>query len=253
MAIPRLLLISLTGLLMAGLFLISSKPALIWLLGMGLTVGLGLGLFVITTRRLWSLDFWRMSITPIWLWLGSLSMLIVVEQNWARWLIIIAAPLLIGIILDQIRLFYHRPAAYQPYALEHLSGTANLITIFAVCASLYGLRLLLGLPWILLIPLSLCAIALLTYQTFWVNKIDHRQSWRWLAGISLVIPELFVVVGFLPTGYLVSGLVITAGFYLAVNLGRLTLLNSINRRVLSQYVTVSVTVMVMVLLTARWI
>lgn len=233
--------------------LINFTPTLIWAVGSGLSVCLGLGLFLVTTRRLWSLDYWRLSITPLWLWLGSVSMLMVVEQSWARWTIVLGAPLLIGLFLDQARQYHRQPTLYQPYSLEHLSGTANILAIFAVFASLYGVRLWLGLSWIFLIPVSLSAVALLTHQTFWVNKIDHRTSGRWLAAISLIIPELFIAVGFLPTGYLVNALIVAAGFYLVVNLGRLSLLKSVTRRALSQYLSISIAVIALALLTARWI
>src|SRR3989338_2537872 len=116
MRIHNLVPMIVTALLLAGMVLINFNPNLIWLIGTSLSVCLGLCLFWVTTRRLWSLDFWRLSITPLWLWLGSLTMLIVVEQAWARWIIAVGTPLLIGLFLDQARQFHGQPADYQPYS-----------------------------------------------------------------------------------------------------------------------------------------
>jgi hypothetical protein len=170
-----------------------------------------------------------------------------------RWALALAVPFIEGFYLRQLYLYHHAPHEYQPYALEHVSSALNIFVAFLAFSSLYGLKLFLGLGWTLLLPLCIGLVVTLTYQTFWVQKLSERQGLFWVLTIGIVLPEIFISLGFLPTSHLVNGLVMAVVFYLAVIFSRLALRNSLKRTVLLREFGVAFGLVLVVFLTARWV
>ena len=100
---------------------------------------------------------------------------------------------------------------------------------------------------------SMVVIGLLSYQLFWIGDLGFRTQWRTLAVITLVTGELFFAVSFLPTSVYVNGLLMTLGYYTMTGLARNWLLNIRERWVVVRYLLISFSILVIILLTAKWI
>ncbi len=251
--LPRSLPYLTTALLLAGMIAIILSPKFLLPIAVSAVLVFGLAQYLISGQRLWSLTFWALFVTPFWLLVSSFGMLAILESPMIRWALALGIPFVEGFYLRQLFLYHRAPENYQPYALEHFSSALNIIVAFLAFSSLYGLKLFLGLGWALLVPLCVSLVVTLTYQTFWVQKMSERRALLWILIIGIVIPEVFVSLGFLPTSHLVNGLIMAIFFYLAVVFSRSVLKQSLERKTLLREFGVGFGLVTLVLLTARWV
>lgn len=236
-----------------GLGILQLVPNLLFPLAFSLVLILGLILFVVSGQRLWSATFWALLITPFWLLVSSVSLIMIVESSFVRWLLVLAIPCLEALYLRQLFLYRYQTTSYQAYSLENYSVTLNVLVAFFGFSSLFGLKLFLGLGWSVLVPLCIALVVTIMYQSLWVQKMSNAQGVFWLLGIGIVLPEIFVSLGFLPTSHFVDGLIMAILFYLVFRLSRLALDKSFERRLIIRHVAVSFTLIIITLVTARWV
>jgi len=238
---------------LAGLCLIQFFPTLLFPIALSLAVLLGLGTFFIIGAKLWSPTFWALFITPFWLLVSSIALLMILESPLIRWVVALLIPCLEGFYLRQLSVYFHFPEKYQTHALENLSNALNVIVAFFAFSSLYGLKLFLGLGWVLLVPLCVGIVVTIAYQSFWVQKIANKEGALWLIGIGLLLPEMFIVIGFLPTSNIVSGQVMAICFYLIFTISRLAIRHNFDRRLVLRHASLAFCLVIMTLLTAQWV
>ncbi|OGY51325.1 MAG: hypothetical protein A3J59_02555 [Candidatus Buchananbacteria bacterium RIFCSPHIGHO2_02_FULL_56_16] len=206
-----------------------------------------------TGRRLRKAAFWNFIITPFFVVNSGLAFLVFLEGESTRQLVTIIVTVAVWIFLKVTFLYFFFRPKYEAHTLENISSYLNLITVFLFCTSVFNLIILLRVPaWLGAIG-SMVLVGLLSYQLFWIDNLAFRTQWRTVAVITLVTGELFLAVSFLPTSVYVNALLMTLGYYTMTGLARNWLLNIRERRVIARYLLISCSILVIMLLTAKWI
>lgn len=207
---------------------------------------------LLTRMRLGDPFVWHASLSPCLLIVGAGLFVIFLDSIIAIQSIAAVASFLIALFLENIDRFLHRPTAYQPYTLEHLSLAVNFLSFFLLFSGLFALRIFLNLPAWLMMTIAASAAAVLSYQTFWAQKTDRRRTPFFVGGIALASTEVFWVLLALPTSFLVDGVVASAFFFVLVNLSRFHAENALHPRRALRTVGIGFAVMVLTFATAQW-
>lgn len=154
------------------------------------------------------------------------------------------------------RTFYFyliKTGSYKKYSLENISSYGNFLAFYFLASSVYGLQSFLNAPLWLLMLFLLVFIALIVYQTIWVNQINLKEGMFFLLLIDLILLELAWSISFLTLSYYILGLVLTISYYILIGLIRFYLLGILNRRHVKLYLVFGFSSILFVLLTARWL
>jgi len=167
-------------------------------------------------------------------------------------LVIILSAIILYLLLKQYNLYFNFPFKYQPYSLESLSLYLSLISAYFLFSSCFGSLILLQLNFWLLLGIIVFVMGLITYQFFWIHKINFSRSWLFVAIILIVLVESFVAVSFFPTSYYVNGFVLTTFYYLMLGLSKYSLSHGLTKKRVASYLIVSGICLAAVLFTAQW-
>ena len=212
-----------------------------------------LSIWQFTGRQLRKAAFWNFIITPFLLVNSGLAFLVFLEGESTKQLVTMITTISVWIFLKVTFLYFFFRPKYEPHTLENISSYLNLVAVFLFSSSVFNFIILLQVPaWQGAIG-SMVVIGLLSYQLFWIGDLGFRTQWRTLAVITLVTGELFFAVSFLPTSVYVNGLLMTLGYYTMTGLARNWLLNIRERWVVVRYLLISFSILVIILLTAKWI
>lgn len=208
---------------------------------------LGLARGKIDLREIWSF------LIPPFFFIGfGFIFLFFLEGLIYQQLLILLLVFLWWVFLENVFLFLYQPARYQPYTLENITAYLNLITIFLLGSSFYSLILFLGIPSWLLFIFTFLVTFLLMMQMIWINKSVVKGNLILIGALALLISELFWVTKFLPSSYLVNGIILAIGYYFLAGIVRHWILNSIDRQVVKRYLWISTSLLFIIAITARW-
>jgi hypothetical protein len=220
------------------LYFIFVTAALIW-------QAIGKGLITFGAR-------WKFLITPLSLVLSGLFFIIFLENLFLKHFLAILISILVGFFLENIIIYIYFHERYQASSLENISNYLNLISIFFFTSSIFGVFSFLNISLWLLTILILVIVALLIYETMWINKFFSFKKWIYILVISLISVETFWAVTFLPVSFYVSGAILTIVYYILSGLSRNYLLGILDKRILKRYLIVSIIVLILILGTAKW-
>lgn len=198
-------------------------------------------------------EFWNFLITPLLFAASGFLLIIFLEGAILSHLMIIFVAIFYGVLLENIFHYLHHPINYQPYSLENIFNYISLITGFFIYTAFFGLVIFLNFPFWILLILGFLVTFVLIYQIIWINKVAVRAKMIYLFVLSFILTEAFWVIHFLPTSYLVSGLILSLFFYLIVNLARIHLKAGLTKEVVRRYLLIAIIVLLLTLTTARWI
>lgn len=190
---------------------------------------------------------------PMLLSLSVGTFLLFLEDTWLKQFVVILHIMSIGLFLESCFAYVHDPKGYQPYALQNVTGYINLLTLWCLLSSSYAAILFFQFSaWIIVFPTMLfVGVVLLT--TFWMHKITLRKNILFFLINLLLFVQLFLALHYLPISWIVNGLVLVGVYYIVLNMSRYHLLQSLNRIVLRRYVFFGLTMILGVLMTARWL
>ncbi|USN53997.1 MAG: hypothetical protein H6760_02395 [Candidatus Nomurabacteria bacterium] len=238
---------------LSGMFVLTLRPGLVWIIGAILTVWNILSVYLLAGRQWRSLTFWSLLILPFWLYLSSQSIVLFITSSFIRWGITIIIPFALGFYYRQIFHYHYSPGRYQPFALENLSNGFALVVMFFASASLYGMIVFLGFNWFMLLPFWVLVVVSVSYEMLWVKKTLDVRGWRWFAVFSIMLSEVFIVMSFFPTNFIVNGAVITIIYYTLVAMHRAALKEKIERNMILRPLVLSFILLVIILGTASWV
>ncbi|MFC1612910.1 hypothetical protein ACFL23_01125 [Patescibacteria group bacterium] len=194
-------------------------------------------------------------ITPIFLMCSSVLASIFLNTNLIKLLFSIGIAIMFFLYLENLFLYFRMPAKYQIYSLENISSYINLISIFFISSSFYGLKILLGVrfKWfIFLIAIEFFAVFILFCQNFWVNKISANESKKYLLIAILILLEIYLIILLLPSNYYVNGLIFSLAYYVIAGLIKYKLLDKLEKRIIMKYSSISFILFIFLLVTTKW-
>lgn len=211
-----------------------------------------LGVWQLTGRTVRSEKFWRFSVTPVFFVAGGTLFFSFLEGPILRQIFLVIFSFLIWVYFEVLFLWFHDRSRYQVHSLENISTNLDLLSLFFISSGLYSINIFFGFSiWYLLLIFATIS-TLLTYQLIWTSEVNLKSGASYVAVITLIISEAFLVVHQLPSSIYVNGLIITLGFYLMTGLSRNWFLGIKEKKVLKRYLLISIAFLLLVLVTAKW-
>jgi len=225
--------------------------ALFWVIGISLLV-----LFFLLSRLVdWKfkkLDTWALIGIPFLLAVSSFSLLLFVEGQNMKIIIISLATFLVWLFAENLFTYLHLPKAYQVNALEYLAMVVNVLSVYFFTTALFAVRLFLSLPLWLVVPVFVVLIFVAIATTLWACKISKERLLPYALGGTGLATELFVVFTLLPSGFFPNATLLTLFFYLFLGIVRAQLLNKLNKAVIKRYFLAVVLITILTIWTSRW-
>lgn len=197
-------------------------------------------------------DWWNFMILPTVFSLSLITYSTIITSGALVHIFFIGLVIFLYLYFRSIYYYLLQPKFYKDYSLENISAYANFLVVFMASASAYGLESFLNIPVWILIMFLLAIIALVLYQSFWVNGIDMRQGFIYIMIGCLVLVELAWSISFLPLNFNISGVVLAICFYLFQSLVKLYLQDILDYKLVKKYLFFSGGSILLILLTARW-
>jgi hypothetical protein len=220
----------------------------LYIIGVIILINLALAWWLDHSRR----DWWSFALLPIIFPLSSLAYALIISNTSIVLLLAIFTYLVIMVYWRLVFVYVFKHALYRPFSLERLFYFISFIAIFFFSGAAYGLKTFLDIPTWQIVSIFLVFQTVLTYQWFWVNKIDLSVAWPYSIALLFMILELFFVIILLPLNFNLGGFIVASSwhglsFLAAENIGgRLTPKRS------RLIIGLIVIIWLAVLATARW-
>jgi len=198
-------------------------------------------------------DFWLLATPGLSLVSLTTAFLLFLSNYWGRQAVIVLISVASYYFVSYFYYFLCRITSYTPLSLEQTSSYFNIISYLGLGISAYGFINLLNLKLWHLALIVIAATAVLTYQFFWINKIEERQNLFASILISVLMAEYFWAISFFPVSHFISGLSLAIIYYAVINLSLANFLDKLEKKVARWYLTVGVVCLFVILLSARWL
>lgn len=193
------------------------------------------------------------SILPIVFFTGLTVFSTMVSSSLLVQLLIIINTIFLYFYFRTIYYYLVKTKLYQPNSLQNISSYGNFLAFYFIASSVYGLQVFMGISiWILMI-FTLGAIAIITYQVLWVNKVDLEPGAVYILIICLALTEIAWAASFLTLSFYILGLILAVSYYILIGLVRFYLLGRLSKSLVKIYLIFGLSSIIIVLLTAKWI
>jgi len=211
--------------------------------------------FVLARLAGWSFkkaDFWSFFALPFCLAVSAFSLLLFVEGQNMKILIITLATLLLWLFAENVFSFLYLSSTYQVNALEYLSLVMGVVSVFFASTAFFALRLFFGFSLWLIVPVHAIFIFTLFISVLWICKVEKERVLPNVFGAVILLTELFLCLVFLPAGFFFNAAILTLFFYLFLGIVRAHLSNRLSSIVLKRYILAVSLIAVLIIFTAKW-
>lgn len=229
-----------------------SQPSLFWGIGAVVVTG-GIAASALVGRSEVRGGRWHFALLAGLYVVSALGFLVLLDTTTFQHLHSAMAAGLWWLWIEQLYRFHYLPGTYIPFSVANVTSLVTVVTAFYLFSTAFALKLLLGYPFWLLTVLVGLAGTLFAIEIIWSEKLSPWRFWSMPMTIGLVVAELFWALNYLPAGYFVNGLIVTVMLYLSVNLGRFALKRALQPAVVKRYLLIAALMLLLVLLSARWI
>jgi hypothetical protein len=209
-------------------------------------------LWQLTGRKFLSRKLWQLSVTPTLFLLSSLLFVSFLEGRYLRQVFLLGVMALEWAFLEVVFLKINYRPRYQPHSLDNICTHINLITIFLTVSGIFSLIIFLGFslwPWLMVFGII---SFLINYQLILPSDVDAKIAWPYILISTLIDLEIFWAVSYLPVSVYVSGLLVTVSYYFTTGLARNWLIGVKEKRVVIRYLIISLSILILVLVSAKW-
>ena len=203
--------------------------------------------------RIASKTFWLLAAPPFFAALSTGVLSLFLTLPWLSHLLIAAAAIFVYLYLSHVYLFLFAITRYRPLSLERFSSYGSVASFTSVAIAAYGFINFLNTQiWCAVLAVAAVTF-LLSYQFFWVNKIDEQHTlFAGLLAATLIV-EFFWAISFFPVTHFISGLSLGIIYYVIVNLTLLHFLDTLEKRLITVYLAIGGSCVLLILLSARWL
>jgi len=196
--------------------------------------------------------FWLFFFTPGLLFAGGFIYLYFLETESIRQVLIIGLSLYNWFILKRYY-DYFKDKEGESQALINIINYTSLVITFFFFSNFFALRIFMNMKLIWLELFVFLISLLLVIQNFWLQKISLKKNYLHLLVIVFSLLEVFWTAIYLPTHFLVNGVFLAIIFYLLLNFSRLSIQESLERKILIRYLSLGISAIILVFLTAQWV
>jgi hypothetical protein len=253
MLFRRLLVIICPALLFLGLEFLFANISLVTIIIPVLLLIILISLKLLIKSRFFSRDFWEFFILPFLFFITLTSVLFIVDSIWLRHALIIIFAFIFGLYLENIFIFFFRPAQYQADSFENFSAFLNLIVFFLTAINLNAFGIFLNAPLWLVSLILIIVSTLLIFQSFWANQVRSKLKLLYLVILNLMILEFFWCINFLPGNFYVNSTILTILFYFTWEIFREKLMDKFETKSVWRFAIISLTLILLIVITSQWI
>ena len=203
----------------------------------------------------------RLLLTPMLLSVVAGCLLLFVETNFGRQLLILLTAGLACLFWESMRRHH---AAGDRYHLEQLESASLLVHVAVVWLAAAGFFRLLLDPTILPQNLAVNAFTITTilmlllvwfldYRAIWLARYPTDRVWLLVVVEAILVGEVFWVLNFLPSSPDVKAFLVGLSYYALATLGRAHFDDTLRFVVVRRYLYFIIITLAAVLVTARWL
>ncbi|MDP3900284.1 MAG: hypothetical protein Q8Q23_04350 [bacterium] len=149
--------------------------------------------------------------------------------------------------------FLRRITSYKPLTLESASSYSSVVSYLFFSTIIFGLMIFLNMRSWYLALIVIIVTFFSAYQFFWINKIEQRLCFFASIVVSVVMVEFFWSITFFSVTHFISGLSLAIIYYIILNLTLLYLLERLDKKVLQTYLSIGLSCVAIILLSAKWL
>lgn len=204
------------------------------------------------SRRSLEFNFWRFLIPSFFFVSGSFLFISILEGHFFKHFVAFALAFFLAIYLENVYVYWHEPKKFLSYSTINISGYFNIVILFIFCSSIYWFIIFLG--W----PLSIGAILIfflayfLTYQMLTFHEFRMKERIHYLYIVPLIVTEIFLAVGFLPTSVYMNAALVTVSYYLLIGITKNHLLNMLHAKVIRRYLGIFILCLAILFVSAKY-
>ncbi|NLZ74501.1 hypothetical protein GX917_01165 [Candidatus Falkowbacteria bacterium] len=177
---------------------------------------------------------------------------ILVNHFWIQVIFIFNA-LFVFFYLRNLFKYLYTPSSEVEVKLYNLLQVGSFLSAFALAATCYGLPIFLSWNFGLLLLLFIAVSFILFGQSLIFSREIKREQIRFLFINVFILAEFAAVLFFLPLSYNVLGLLVALVFYLLSVFDNLRLENRFNFRNIKWPLIITIIMVMVILLSARWL
>lgn len=217
-----------------------------------LLISLFFSLYILSESRIFGKNLWFYFLFPSLLMASGFVFLYFLETGAVKQILIITLAFFLWIILKNTSLLMVSSEKGREKT-KNIINYLVLIAAFLFFSGLFALRVFLGVKIIWLLIVTYILTYILIVQIFWSNQINLKKYGIYFIFLPFIFIQLFWTITYLPTNFLVNGLILSAVFYVLVNLSRHEILNSLTSKILVSYLILGSLMIIFTALTSQWI
>jgi len=196
----------------------------------------------------WSLLSYML--TPLLIWASSLSLLIFMDGAIQRFSIIAIAFALSWAWSTTLE--KQDDARYLGIFRGNLLSYINSFIIFFSASSLFGADTFLSFSKWQALAIIFLFSTLLHLQTLRASHVAFRDAYLFSLVAGLLILEIFGVLLFWPSSFLVNGILVTVMFYILTGVSRCIVTSVLSRKLIGKYLMWGMVMIFAIMVTADW-
>lgn len=199
-----------------------------------------------------SVEFWNLLFPLFFVIVGGTSLIFFLNVTLYQLVVVIALVIVLGVYLESVFTYRYQPQKYATLSLPNMSSVINTFAGFALFTSAFALYFINRIPvWVLPIIAFAFSLAMMLHL-FWGYKIQKQNQGMIIVIFPVIMAELIWVLHFWPTAFLVNGIIGAIVLYCVPSLIQLQSRDILTRRLLIQYIVVSLITILGVVATAQW-
>jgi len=184
--------------------------------------------------------------------LGGALLFLDIRFVWPRLGLIAANVILQIIVLVHIYYRFYRTNRYHERSLARATDYLNTMGVFCGGVTAFALVFFLDIPSWIVLPILMLGIGLSCLQALWENNLSLRSHGYFVAAVLVALAELSYALMWLPALYSVNAALIAVCYGLMVNTMLASFRNELRRNDLITAVILAVTMIGLLIGTARW-
>ncbi len=154
--------------------------------------------------------------------------------------------------LRSIYYYLDKPLSFHKEDFENISSAGGFISFFFISSTVYGLESFLNFSFWPLVVVLIAASSLVLYQFLFANAGGNKNYSVYIVSAALILAELAWSISFLPLNFNLAGLILAIFYYLLSGLTKAHLIGKLNKKTIESYLFFSFGIILITLLTARW-
>lgn len=239
------------GLIFLTLEVFLFKPTFFLYIILAVTFFIILGMLIPKQRFLNRREFWHYLSSPLIFTWSAILLLLFFENIYFKHFFIFGAGVYIVFYFENLFYYLVMRGNETQISFLRMTNIMNVVSVFFLASGFYGIKTFLQVPiWVLTFIFFIFSSGLM-YTSLWIIKQKFKEIVWEVVIVALLISQVFLFINFLPIGFYASGTLVGVLFYILS--GIVTNHLRENKIPYKRYLIVGAILILLVVLTARWV